>query len=127
MKKASSFQDLIVWQHAHKLVLNTYKLTESFPRSEMFCLTAQMRRAAISVPANIAEGFRKRGVPDKLRILNIAQGSLEELRYYFILAQDLGYASTETIESKLADVSRLIIGYAGGMASKARSRRIPSP
>jgi four helix bundle protein len=78
---AQRFQDLLVWQKSHALVLSVYKLTASVPRHELFGLTAQMRRAAVSVPANIAEGFSKRGRADKARFMNTAQGSLEELRY----------------------------------------------
>jgi len=83
-KPAKTFKDLVVWQKAHRFVLATYSLTANFPRSEIYCLTCQMRRAAISIPANIAEGFKKRGTSDKTRFLNIAQGSLEECRYYGI-------------------------------------------
>ena len=90
---ARSFEDLIVWQKAHQLVLSVYRLTESFPAKEMYGLTSQFRRAAVSVPANIAEGFKKRGKPDKARFLNIAQGSLEECRYYLILVSDLNYGN----------------------------------
>ncbi|HLL90775.1 MAG TPA: four helix bundle protein [Tepidisphaeraceae bacterium] len=75
-----------MWQKAHQLVLDVYAMTRRFPREEMFGLSSQMRRAAISVPANIAEGFKKSGKPDKLRFYNIAQGSLEEVRYYLLLA-----------------------------------------
>jgi four helix bundle protein len=70
-----------------------------------------MRRAAISIPANIAEGYKKRGKPDKLRLLNVAQGSLEELRYSFILSKDLGYGDTAALE----DVSKLLTGYMAGI------------
>lgn len=80
------FEELTVWQKAHQLVLDVYAMTRRFPREEMFGLSSQMRRAAISVPANIAEGFKKSGKPDKLRFYNIAQGSLEEVRYYLLLA-----------------------------------------
>src|SRR5271169_6333255 len=73
-KPAKTFKDLVVWEKAHRFVLATYSLTASFPRSEIYCLTSQMRRAAISIPANIAEGFTKRGAPDKARFLNFAQG-----------------------------------------------------
>ena len=76
-----SFRDLIVWQKAHELVLGVNELTKQFPKSEMFGLTAQLRSAAVSVPANIAEGYKRRSRADKIRILNIAQGSLEESRY----------------------------------------------
>jgi four helix bundle protein len=89
--KARSFEDLTVWQKSHELVLKIYETTARFPRGELFGLVAQMRRAAISVPANIAEGFKKRGNKDKCNFYNIAQGSLEELRYYLVLARDLKY------------------------------------
>jgi four helix bundle protein len=79
-KPAKTFKDLIVWQKAHRFVLAIYSITKNFPNSEVYCLTSQMRRAAISVPANIAEGFSKRGEHDKTRFLNVAQGSLEESR-----------------------------------------------
>lgn len=84
--KAQTFEDLLVWQKAHAWVLGVYRFSEGFPKQEMFGLTSQLRRAAVSVPANIAEGFRKRGDADKARFYNIAQGSLEECRYYLILA-----------------------------------------
>jgi len=89
--KAQRFQDLIVWQKAHDVVLKVYTATRGFPAEERFGLVSQMRRAAVSVPANIAEGFKKRGQRDKMNFYNIAQGSLEELRYYLILVADLGY------------------------------------
>src|SRR5580658_8844052 len=88
---ARTFQDSAAWQNAHKFVLAVYTYTASFPRAEMYGLTSQFRRAAVSIPANIAEGFRGRGRADKARFLNIAQAWLEECRYYVILAQDLGY------------------------------------
>ncbi|GJQ57924.1 MAG: hypothetical protein SCALA701_07250 [Candidatus Scalindua sp.] len=81
-KPVKSFQELVVWQKAHELVLSIYRFSKDFPKSEMYGLTSQIRRAAISVPANIAEGFKKRGKADKCRFMNIAQGSLEECRYY---------------------------------------------
>ena len=78
---ARSFEDLIVWQKAHAFVLNVYKLSRQFPREETYGLTAQLRRAAVSVPANIAEGFKRRGRLDKARMMNVAEGSLEEVRW----------------------------------------------
>ncbi len=108
---AKSFQDLIVWQKAHQLVLLMYQYSEAFPRKEMFGLTSQLRRAAISVAANIAEGFKKRGKMDKMRFLNIAQGSLEECRYYLILAKDLNYGDTMSLTEKAEEVSKLIEAY----------------
>ncbi len=107
---ARRFEDLIVWQKAHALVLTIYRLSESFPRTETYGLTSQLRRAAVSIPANIAEGFRKRGRLDKARFLNISQGSLEESRYYLILARDLGYVA-EDLEPTIEEVSRLLNAY----------------
>jgi len=75
---AKTFKDLVVWQKAHRFVLAIYHLSQTFPKSEMYGLSLQFRRAAVSIPANIAEGLRKRGKADKLRFYNIAQGSLEE-------------------------------------------------
>ena len=92
MEKLKDFRDLKVWRKAHQSVLETYKMTQAFPAEERFGLTSQMRRAAISIPANIAEGFKKRSQRDKANFYNIGQGSLEELRYYLILARDLGYS-----------------------------------
>ena len=116
-KPAQTFKDLVVWQKAHQFVLATYSMTASFPRREIYCLTSQMRRAAISVPANIAEGFKKRGASDKIRFLNVAEGSLEECRYYLILVQDLGYSSTEEMEAVREEVSKLLGAYARAIES----------
>jgi four helix bundle protein len=91
--------------------LSIYALTASFPREEVFGLSSQMRRAAASVPANIAEGFRKRGKADKARYMNTAEGSLEECRYYLILTQDLRYAETQELMRMLEEVSRLLHAY----------------
>ena len=87
---ARTFEDLVVWQKAHQFALAVYRLTRAFPRSEVYGLTSQFRRAAVSIAANIAEGFRKRGNADKGRFLNIAQGSLEESRYYLIFNSRFG-------------------------------------
>ena len=108
---ARTFQDLTVWQKAHKFVLETYSLTASFPKHETYGLAAQMRRAAVSIAANIAEGFRKRSQADKARFMNIAEGSVEECRYYLVLSQDLGYAQTAKSMSMLEEVSRLLHFY----------------
>jgi len=108
---AKSFEDLLVWQKAHEFVLAIYRLSDSFPNKELYALTSQFRRAAMSVPANIAEGFKKRGTRDKLRYLNIAQGSLEECRYYLMLTRDLGYADVREVSAKLEVVSRLLEAY----------------
>jgi len=109
---AQSFEDLIVWQKAHGFVLNVYRVTREFPRQEVWGLTAQLRRAAVSVPANIAEGFKRRGKPDKARLMNVAEGSLEEARYYLRLAVDLGYLSKEkSLNEDALEIGRLLGSY----------------
>ncbi len=89
------FRKLLVWQKAHLLVKMLYKSTENFPRFELFGLTSQLRRAVVSVPANIAEGYASGGKGQFARFLNIAQGSLAEVEYYIILAADLNYVTKE--------------------------------
>jgi four helix bundle protein len=108
---AGTFRDLTVWRKAHKLVIETYRYTSAFPSEEKYGLAQQMRRAAVSTPANIAEGFRRHRRPDKFRFMNIAQGSLEESRYYLILGMDLGYGRTEVLMELLEEVSRLLHAY----------------
>ena len=116
---AKSFTDLVVWQKAHAFVLAVYHATESFPRSELYGLSSQFRRAAISIAANVAEGFKKRSPADKLRFFNIAQGSLEECQYYLIVARDLGYADTSQMTAQLNEVARLREGYASAVRASA--------
>ena len=108
---ARTFEDLVVWQKAHQFVLAVYRLTRAFPRSEIYGLTSQFRRAAVSIAANIAEGFRKRGSADKVRFLNIAQGSLEESRYYLILTRDLDYGDVAEAKAILEQTSKLLEAY----------------
>jgi four helix bundle protein len=91
MEPSKSFKDLIVWQKAHRFVLEAYRFTNRFPKEERYGLTSQFRDAAVSIAANIAEGFVKRTKPEKIRMMNIAQGSLEECKYYIILSSDLKY------------------------------------
>jgi len=116
---ARSFHDLVVWQRSHSLVLRVYQLTANFPKHELFGLTSQMRRSAVSVPANIAEAFSKRSKADKARMLNISQGSLEELRYYFILAGDLKYLTKEQQRTELDDVARMLGAYTRSLHSSS--------
>ena len=89
--------------------------TGVFPKEETYGLALQMRRAAVSVPANIAEGFRRRGKADKARYMNMAEASLEESRYYLILAQDLGYGDASNLTTSLEEVSRLLNAYASAI------------
>jgi four helix bundle protein len=92
-------------------VLEVYEFSSKFPKEENYGLTSQIRRAAISIPSNIAEGFTKRGKKDKVRFFNISQGSLEECRYYLILSNDLGYGNNNELLSQIEEVSKLLSGY----------------
>ena len=104
-----------MWRKAHQLVLAVYSFTAAFPKEETYGLALQMRRAAVSIPANISEGFRRRGKADKARYMNVAEASLEESRYYLILAQYLEYGDTSNLTSSLEEVSRLLNAYASAI------------
>lgn len=113
------FEQLEVWQEAHRLVLSVYKMTLTLPADEKYGLISQMRRSAVSVPANIAEGFKRRGRADKAHFYNVAQASLEELRYYFILCRDLGHKFQYTPIAEGADhVSRMLHGLVRAVDSR---------
>ena len=99
MEKTHSFRDLIVWQKAHQFVVAIYNLTKQFPKEEIFALTNQVRRAAVSIAANISEGHKKNTVPNQLNYLNISEGSLEEVKYYLILSKDLNYIKLIWVKS----------------------------
>ena len=114
---ARTFRDLVVWHKAHEFVLLVYPFTAGFPRQETYGLSQQLRRAAVSIPANIAEGFRRRGKIDKARFMNLAEGSLEECRYYLILAHDLGYGDTSLLTPLLEETSKLLQAYAAVLSS----------
>jgi four helix bundle protein len=111
MSPSRSFEDVAVWQKAHAWVLAVYRYTSNLPQHELFGLTTQFRRAAVSVPANFAEGFKRQGRPDKLRFYNIAQGSIEECRYYLRLAQDLGYGDVSSLQAGLKEISQMLESY----------------
>jgi four helix bundle protein len=107
MEPAKSFTDLIVWQKSHQFVLDIYKYIAKFPKEEIYALTSQFRRAAISIAANIAEGFKKRSKKDKIKFYNISQGSLEECRYYLILSQDLNYGDNILLVHQAEEISKI--------------------
>jgi four helix bundle protein len=117
MEKSKSFTDLIVWRKAHSFVLSIYKITKDFLREELYGLTSQLRRSATSIPANIAEGYKKRGKQDKVRFLNIAEGSLEECHYYLILSEDLGFAKTKDLISNKEEIGKLLTSYSKAILS----------
>jgi four helix bundle protein len=110
-ESAKSFVDLSVWKKAHTMVLDIYFLTKSFPKEEIYGLTNQLRRAAVSVPANIAEGFGRFSKAEKIRFLNIAQGSLNEVKYYLILSEDLQYGNTDDLKMKADEISKILDAY----------------
>ena len=120
-----SFEDIYAWQKAHQFVLAVYRWCQTFPDAEKYGLCSQFQRAAVSIAANIAEGYKKLGQADKLRFLNIAQGSLEECRYYCILSRDLGYIDGDTydsLRSSVNETSLLLNSYIKGITeSKYRS------
>jgi four helix bundle protein len=101
------FTELKVWQRSHALVLDVYRLTSNFPADERFGLTSQLRRAAASVPTNIAEGAKRTGRQDYARFLNIAQGSLAETEYLVMLSRDLGYLASERAKDALSEISEI--------------------
>ncbi len=111
MKASARFEDLVVWQKAHQFALAVYRLSRTFPRHEVYGLSSQFQRSAVSIAANIAEGFKKRGTADKLRFYNIAQGSIEESRYYLILARDLECGDVSELSILLAEVSKVLNAY----------------
>ena len=107
----SNFKELKVWQKSYALCLKVYKMTNSFPREEVYGLTSQIRRAAVSVPSNIAEGYGKRTTLDYVRSLYIAYGSACELETQVLLSNDLGYVKTKEKErfgEKLGEVERML-------------------
>ncbi len=118
----NSFRDILAWQKAHQFVLDVYTALRNFPEEERYGLSSQFKRAAISIPANIAEGYRKLGKADKLRFMNIAQGSLEECRYYILLSRDLGFIDNpvyNSLSQSLETTSKFLNFYSQGIANNA--------
>jgi len=113
-KNSKSFREVRAWQKAHEFVLAFYKTKKMFPDDEKFALIPQFQRAAVSIAANIAEGYKKLSKADKLRFMNIAQGSLEECRYYIILSHDVGYYSKDVANdmwTKIEAASTVLNAY----------------
>lgn len=113
-KKITSFTDLIAWQRGHKLVIVIYEITKKFPKEERYCLIDQMRRAALSVTSNIAEGFGRKSPKEKLRFYYIAGGSLTELKNQIIVSRDVGYvnkADFEKVVKAANEAHRILHGF----------------
>lgn len=112
-RRIESFKDLVTWQESHKLVLMIYKMTKSWPREEMFGLTSQIRRAAVSISSNIAEGFSRNSFKDKCNFYFISVGSLTELQNQSLIARDISYLNLNDfnlLEQQSTQVSKLING-----------------
>ena len=110
-----AFRELLVWQKAHALTLAIYKVTRDFPRDERYGLTAQLRRAAASVPANLAEGCGRRTAADFGRFVHIALGSASELEYHLVLAADLDFVTPDQharLDGCATEVKRMLTGLA---------------
>ncbi|HBI16975.1 MAG: hypothetical protein UR60_C0022G0014 [Candidatus Moranbacteria bacterium GW2011_GWF2_34_56] len=103
--KIQSFEDLIVWQEGHKLIISVYKITNNFPQSEVYGLTNQIRRSAVSVTSNIAEGFGRKGYKEKLQFYYLSLGSISELRNQILIARDIGYLSKEDFDMILGQIN----------------------
>lgn len=120
-----SFRDLEVWQKSHQVVLDVYRLTNAFPRDERFGIVSQLRRAACSIPANIAEGFGRRSTKELLQFLVLANGSLEETRYFILLSGDLNYlpkVEAERLDLQLSSVAQMIAALSRSLKLKLADR-----
>ncbi len=127
MEKTKSFEELFVWRYAHEFVLNTYKVIELYTKNEIFGLISQFRRAEISIAANNAEGYKKKGKADKLRVFNFSQGSLEECRYSILPSKDLNYYADNVyigLIEKIEKTSRLLNSYCQVISDSLR-KKIP--
>jgi four helix bundle protein len=114
MEEIENFRKLKVWEKAHGLVINVYKNTENFPKSEMYGLVSQMRRAAVSIVANIVEGTKRKTSKDRKHFLVMSDTSLEELKYYFILSYQLQYidvSKAQKLTEQSREVGRMLNGF----------------
>ncbi len=116
-----SYRDLLVWQKALELAVRIYRVSERFPKSEIYGLTSQLRRAAVSVPSNIAEGYGRGSRKEYLQFLSVAQGSLKELETQIILAQRLSYTSEIEAEGTLSE-SGTVGKMLGGLMRSLRTK-----
>ena len=113
-----AFENIVAWQKAHQFTCLVYRITKCFPEDERYGLTSQFRRAAVSIGANIAEGYKKLSKADKLRFLNISEGSLAECQNYILLSKDLKYLSNDNyilLHDYAMEVGRLLTAYCKGI------------
>jgi len=114
-EKSKRFEDVILWQKAHKFVLDIYKITKQFPREELYGISSQIRRSSVSIAANFVEGFKKKSFGDKARFYNIAQGSLNETKYYLRLVKDLEYYDTDELSENLDENAKMLEAYTNAL------------
>lgn len=127
--KINSFYDLEVWKQAHQLVLQVYKLTAFFPKTEEYRITSQLIRAVVSIPTNIAEGTGRYGTNDYIRFLIISRGSVEEAKYLVLLAKDLKYVSEEDfmmLTSNLNGIGKMLNSLIKSLKG-AEEKKSPTP
>jgi len=122
MEKIRSFTDLVAWQEAHKLVITIYKITKDFPKEELFGLANQMRRAAVSISSNIAEGFSRKSQVEKSRFYSMAQGSITELQSQLLVARDVGYMRRQGFEA-IADQTVSVLKLIKGLMRSSRDKQ----
>ncbi len=115
------FTDLRAWREAHAWVLDVYRLSRRFPNDERYGLTSQLRRAAMSVPSNIAEGSKRRSLAEHARFVNIAEGSLAEADYQLMLAGDLGYADVRAERSRADTIGAMLHGLRESLEARLRT------
>lgn len=116
------FTDMDVWQDSHQLTLEVYRITKAFPKDELFALTNQLRRAAVSVPSNLAEGFNRLSLKEKIQFYSISLGSLSEVQSQIMLAKDLGYMSKEELMKLLVSsesIHKQLVGLIKSLRLKA--------
>jgi len=121
-----NYQELQVWQKSYQLCLEIYRISRRFPKEETYGLTSQMRRAAVSVPSNIAEGYGRKTTPDYVRALHIAYGSNCELETQMLLSCDLGYIESEEIkrlEASIREVERMLKALIKSLENKQSNTR----
>jgi four helix bundle protein len=121
-EKIRKFTDLVVWQEGHKLVLMIYKITEDFPKQEKYGLTDQMRRAAVSITSNIAEGFSRKSSKEKYQFYNTAKSSITELQNQLLIAKDIKYISKESF-NQIAEQSIIIHKCINGLLKATRLKK----
>jgi four helix bundle protein len=121
LQSMGNYQELTVWKHAHGLALDLYRSTQHFPDGKRYGITSQLRRAAISVPSNIAEGTGRVGNRDQARFLQIARGSVCELECQLLLARDIGYLTLETwsaLDKRCREVGKMLNGLIGSLGRR---------